>query len=440
MQTEDILRSIRKIPRASLRVMEVGKVVRVVGSLIEGHVPGARVGTLVQIEQSGEGVLAEIVGFRQDLVLMMPFSDIHGVSRGAFIWPTHRPARLGVGHGLLGRAIDPLGRPVDGGGPLVPAEQVPLGRTPPPVGARAPIQEPFETGVRAIDALLTSGRGQRVGLFAGAGVGKTVLIRQIAARARADVVVFGLIGERGCEVRDLLDSGAGDHTVVVVATSDRAPMERVQGAHAATAVAEYFRDQGKHVLLIIDSLTRYAMAYREIALAAGEPPATKGYPPSVFARLPQLLERVCPLVSGGSITAFYTVLVEGDDLSDPVADAARSLLDGHIVLSRSLAARGHFPAIDMLASASRVALQVTPPETQRAAQRARAYLAAFRDTEELRSLGAYTPGAHPEADQALEVGGRIRKWSTQGYDERSTLRQAVSSLELALDPKFKEIS
>src|SRR5262249_13862438 len=240
--------------------------------------------------------------------------------------------------------------------PAIAGEEVPLEVPAPPARLREGIHEPLETGVRVVDALLTCGRGQRVGIFAGAGVGKTVLIRQIASQCDADVTVFGLIGERGCEVHDLMAERAGK-SVLVVSTSDRSPLERTRGALAATAVAEYFRDRGANVLLIIDSLTRYAMALREIGLAAGEPPATKGYPPSVFAALPRLLERAAPLASGGSITGIYTVLVEGDDMADPVADSARSLLDGHIVLSRDLAARGHFPAVDVLASASRVQRQ-----------------------------------------------------------------------------------
>jgi flagellum-specific ATP synthase len=279
-----------------------------------------------------------------------------------------------------------------------------------------------------IDGLLTCGRGQRIGIFAGAGVGKTVLIRQIARQAQADVTVVGLIGERGVEVQDLLETHALANSVVVVATSDRSPMERTRGALAATAIAEHFRDQGKNVLLIVDSLTRYAMALREIGLAAGEPTATKGYPPSVFAALPRLLERAAPVAGGGAITAFYTVLVEGDDLSDPVADSARSLLDAHVVLSRDLAGRGNFPAVDVLASTSRVFSQVTTPAAQETAQRARTLLSVRREAEELRSLGAYHPGHNPVYDQAIAVGKKLDDWSRQKPDERSTYEETMSRL------------
>jgi FliI/YscN family ATPase len=311
----------------------------------------------------------------------------------------------------------------------------PLDAGPPQIAEGTRIHEKIDTGVRAIDGLLTCGRGQRVGLFAGAGVGKTQLIRQIAAQSQADVVVIGLIGERACEVRDMLEAGVGDRTVICAATSDRSPMERARGARAATAIAEFFRARGKHVLLVIDSLTRYAMALREIGLSAGEPPATKGYPPSVFAALPRLLERVSPLRRGGSITGFYTVLVEGDDLSDPVADSARSLLDGHIVLSRDLAARGHFPAIDVLASASRVSRQVTTQDSQRVVDRARAMLATKKEVDELRALGAYVPGANASYDEAFTIGGKILEWAKQSPNDRSNHEDAVVGLAKILEKK-----
>lgn len=321
----------------------------------------------------------------------------------------------------MGRVIDAFGRPLDG----KPAPTV-RGTAPliaPACGAfeRAPVSTPLETGIRAIDGLLTCGVGQRVGLFAGAGVGKTVLIAQIARQTKADVVVIGLVGERGREVREILGDQSRAGAIVVAATSDRSPMERARGALAATAIAEWFRDQGKSVLLVMDSLTRYAMALREIGLAAGEPPATKGYPPSVFASLPRLLERAAPLQHGGAITAFYTVLVEGDDLADPVADAARSLLDGHIVLSRDMAGRGYFPAIDVLASASRVADTVMGEEHLRLARRARQIFARRRDVEELRALGAYQPGVSSENDEALLLGDRLDKIMRQEPEERTSL-------------------
>ena len=410
-----------------------GRVGRISGLLIEATTPGVSVGDLVEIDRDGDRVLAEVVGFRDDRGLMMPFSEVRGVTPGAIVRPATSASSFPMANALLGRLVDPFGLPVDGGPPIEPAILWPLDRKAPPVELRARISERFETSVRAIDVLLACGRGQRVGLFAGAGVGKTVLIRQIATMSQADVTVIGLIGERGSEARDILDGGLGERTVGVVATSDRTPMERCRGARAATAVAEFFRDQGKNVLLILDSLTRYAMALREIGLAAGEPPATKGYPPSVFAALPQLLERAAPIRGGGSITAFYTVLVEGDDLADPIADSARSLLDGHIVLSRDLAARGHFPAIDVLASVSRVARQVMTADAQSLEQRARTVLSVKREVDELRSLGAYTAGTNPIYDDAVSTGSKIMEWSRQTPLEEANYNQSVTQLASILN-------
>lgn len=409
-------------------VVELGRVERVAGFIVHGRVRGVRIGSVVELEKDDGWVTGEVVGFRDDLVLIVPESHTKGIAPGAFIRLSANLPRLAVGTGLLGRIIDPFGQPLDGKPRPQLTHYAPLDAEPPPVHLRGAVGEPFETGVRVIDGLLTSGRGQRVGLFAGAGVGKTMLIRQIAGQSKVDAVVMGLIGERGIEARDLLESPPHPNTTIIVATSDRPPMERVRGALAATAVAEHFRDQGAHVLLVIDSLTRYAMALREIGLAAQEPPATKGYPPSVFARLPQLLERVGTLERGGAITGFFTVLVEGDDLSDPVADSARSLLDGHLVLSRELAARGHFPAIDVLASASRVAHKVTTPEQRAGAAKARAALATLREVEELRSLGAYVPGAQPELDREVDRAQRILAYCRQGTHERTSLSEALKSV------------
>jgi flagellum-specific ATP synthase len=429
MISERFLNRSLEAVRAQPKLVTLGRVARVTGLLVEAHVPSGRISDIVAIDRDGGSVQGEIVGFRDDLSLLIPLSDVRGIAPGALVRKTGLVADIPASDALLGRAIDPFGIPVDGGPPVLASGRVPVDRAAPAVSGRAQIKERFDTGVRAIDALLTCGRGQRVGLFAGAGVGKTILIRQIASQSSADIIVIGLIGERGCEVRDVLEGGIEKKTVVVSATSDRSPMERARGARAATALAEYFRDRGENVLLIVDSLTRYAMALREIGLASGEPPATKGYPPSVFAELPRLLERVAPSRAGGSITAFYTVLVEGDDLADPVADSARSLLDGHIVLSRNLAARGHFPAIDVLASASRVARQVTPVEVQAIADRARSILASKREVDELRSLGAYTPGTSPEHDEALVLGAAIAGWSRQKPHEVSTFQGAIATLK-----------
>jgi FliI/YscN family ATPase len=306
-----------------------------------------------------------------------------------------------------------------------------------PVDQRAEVDVRFDTGVRVIDGLLTCGRGQRVGIFAGAGCGKSVLVEQIAGQADADVIVVGLVGERGREVREMMSTARRSSMVIVAATSDRSPLERVRGALAATAIAEYFRDRGKNVLLVIDSLTRYAMALRELGLALGEPPATKGYPPSVFAAMPRLLERASPRSDGGAITAFYTVLVEGDDLSDPVADAARSLLDAHIVLDRELAGRGHCPAVDVLASASRVARRVAKPAIARLAIKSREYLARRRQATELQSLGAYTPGANASLDISLAVGDRIDTWARQAPYERTTYDDTVRELGAAIGEEIQ---
>lgn len=421
MLVADLVERANRVGQRMAPVLELGRVERVTGFILEGRVRGVRIGAMVQIEREHDWVPGEVVGFRDGRVLIVPESHTRGIAAGAFIRSAARAPTFPVGPELLGRVLDPFGTPIDGGGPLTTNAKAPVHADPPAVHARANVVEPLETGIRVIDGLLTCGRGQRVGLFAGAGVGKTMLIRQIAAQAQADVVVMGLIGERGIEARDLLSSPPHPHTVMVVATSDRPPMERVRGAQAATAVAEYFRERGKQVLLVVDSLTRYAMALREIGLAAQEPPATKGYPPSVFARLPQLLERVGPISCGGSITGFFTVLVEGDDLADPVADAARSLLDGHIVLSRELAGSGHFPAVDVLASASRVALKVTDKAQREAAAEARRALSTLVEVDELRALGAYTPGAQPELDRRMQEGLRVMKWGQQDSEERSDL-------------------
>lgn len=413
---------------ASIGAVRLGRVARSAGHVIEGWVEGVRVGSPVQVERHDDWVAGEVIGFNDDRVVIAPVSDTRGIRRGALIRPTGALPSVGVGPALLGRVIDAFGRPIDGGPSIPVVERVPLRATPPPVHARSRVLERFETGVRVIDALLPCGRGQRVGLFAGAGVGKTLLIRQIAAQCQADIVVMGLVGERGCEARDLLGLETQRSSVLIVATSDRPPMERIRGAQTAMAVAESFRRQGKHVLLVLDSLTRYAMGLREVGLAAEEIPATKGYPSSVFARLPQLLERVCPLAGGGSITGFFTVLVEGDDLADPVADAARALLDGHVVLSRRLASVGHFPAIDVLESASRVALSVCSPDELRLAALARTLLSEYSEAEELRSLGAYTQGQSEKYDRALERGPRLLEWSRQHHTVTARRDTDLSSL------------
>ena len=409
-----------------------GRVIRASGTILEAELPSVQVGDLVQVLGANGIVPAEVVGFRSGSGLLMPYSSIDGVRPGTRVRVKGLGAMVGVGPELIGRVVDPFGEPLDGKPRPHTLDLLPLERPAPAPHERRPIVEPFETGVRVVDGLLTAGRGQRVGLFAGAGVGKTVLIRQIATQAKADVKVIALIGERGCEVADVMHQFDLESSVLVVATSDRSPLERARGALAATAIAESFAQEGKDVLLVVDSLTRYAMARREVGLAAGELPATKGYPPSVFALLPQLLERVAPLRSGGSITGFYTVLVEGDDLSDPVADSARSLLDGHIVLSRDLAARGHFPAVDVLPSASRVMRQVCDDDALTLANQARSALAQRSEVEDLRRLGAYQPGQNAEFDRVMELGVRLDGWARQTPEEHSDRASALQSLASAL--------
>ncbi len=434
MLTAALLADAQKVAAAQLAPTTFGRVARVTGMLVEAHLHGARVGDLVEIERQesadhGGVVMAEVVGLRDALALAVPLSDLRGVAVGALVHRCKAGAELLVGDGLLGRVVDSFGKPIDGGPAIVGGARVPVEGGPPALSKRTRVEKRFDTGVRAIDGMLTLGRGQRVGIFAGAGVGKTVLLRQIVAQSSADITVFALIGERGIEVHDLLAGGALSKSVVVAATSDRSPLERARGALTATAIAEHFRDRGANVLLVVDSLTRYAMALREIGLAAGEPPATKGYPPSVFAALPKLLERVAPLERGGSITGVYTVLVEGDDLADPVADSARSLLDGHIVLSRDLAARGHFPAIDVLASTSRVQRAVIDGVSQQLVQKARTVMARRREAEDLRSLGAYVAGSNPAFDEALALAGPLDGWLRQASHETVDYATGMRSLQ-----------
>jgi flagellum-specific ATP synthase len=410
----------------------VGKVVEIAGTVVQIEMTGTSLGDIVELDSATGGVMCEVVGFRGSLLLAIPLQQARRIAPGATVRHLGALAALPTGDALIGRLIDPFGAPLDGGPPPACTARVPIDGRALPIEQRGEVEQRFDTGVRSIDGLLTCGRGQRIGIFAGAGCGKSVLVEQIASQADADVIVVGLVGERGREVRELMESPRRDRMVIVAATADRSPLERVRGALAATAIAEYFRDRGKNVLLVLDSLTRFAMALRELGLALGEPPATKGYPPSVFATMPRLLERVAPRAEGGAITGFYTVLVEGDDLSDPVADSARSLLDAHIVLSRDLAARGHFPAVDVLASASRVARRVSTPLMLHLATRVREQLARRRQAQELQALGAYTPGANPMLDTALALGDRIDTWSRQPPNERSSHDATVRGLAAAI--------
>jgi flagellum-specific ATP synthase len=415
-----------------------GRVVEIIGLVIESRGPAVSVGDVCLIEglRGGRRVQAEVVGFRGERVLLMPLGEISGVSAGASVAASGRPLRVPVGHELLGRVLDGLGRPIDDLGPTGAKRTRPLAAEPPNPLTRRRIAKPMATGIRSIDALLTCGQGQRIGVFSGSGVGKSILLGMIARNSDADLNVIALVGERGREVRDFIEKDLGVEglrkSVVVAVTSDQAALIRLKGALLATTIAEYFRDLGLNVMLMMDSLTRVAMAQREIGLAVGEPPATKGYPPSVFALLPRLLER-SGTSAVGSITGLYSVLVEGDDMSEPIADAARSILDGHIGLSRKLSTENHYPAVDVLESVSRVMIDVTAPEHRRTAARVREVLATYREAEDLINIGAYVKGSNPRIDFALEKIDVIRSFLRQGIDERTeyteTLRQLGALLE-----------
>jgi flagellum-specific ATP synthase len=418
-------------------VRETGTVLKVAGPLVESTGPSAAVGEICPIWSPGsdEPIVAEVVGFRDHRLLLMAYGSMDGLRSGAEVRSTGRPLLAPVGERLLGRVLDGLGRPIDSKGPLEGTVQVPVAVRPPHPLERELIREPLGTGIRSIDGLTTVGRGQRIGIFAGSGVGKSVLLGTIARRTDAEVIVVALVGERGREVREFLErdltaEGLG-RSVVVVATSDQPPLVRVKAALLATRIAEHFRDGGKHVLLMMDSLTRFAMAQREVGLLVGEPPTTKGYTPSCFAAMAQLLERA-GMSDRGSVTGLYTVLVEGDDLNDPVADAARSVLDGHIVLSRRLAVMNHYPAVDVLESVSRVMPEVALPGQMEAAARLREWLAAWRESEDLIQLGAYVAGTNPLTDRAIERRPEIVRFLRQASGEGTPLARTVSwMIELA---------
>ena len=408
------------------RFARFGRVTRVVGLVIEAAGVDVGLGELCRVTSLTEdrSILAEVVGFHERGVQLMPLGELDGLHPGSSVQPLGRSFGVDVGPGLLGRVLNGLGHPIDGKGKLDVAERMPLAAEPPNPLERQMVTEPFETGVRAIDGLLTMGRGQRVGIFSGSGVGKSTLLGMVARHAKADVNVIALLGERGREVRDFLEHSLGEEglarSVIVVATGDQAALVRARGALVATAIAEYFRDEGKQVLLMIDSVSRVAMAWREIGLAVGEPPTTKGYPPSVFANLPRLLERAGNGREGG-ITGIYTVLVDGDDFNEPVADAARSILDGHLVLTRKLATAGHFPAIDVLESKSRVRDQVVSREHRDSANMVQRLEASFRDKEDLILVGAYQKGSDPLVDTSIALREPVLTLLRQPPEESSDL-------------------
>jgi flagellum-specific ATP synthase len=410
-----------------------GRVRMVVGLLIESVGPAARIGEICQIRYSRTkpSLIAEVIGFRDERVLLMPLGDASGIQPGSEVIPTRQIASVAVGESLMGRVLDGIGEPVDGKPLPALTERYPLHWEAPAALERPPLRTPLSLGVRVLDALLTCALGQRIGIFSGSGVGKSTLMGMIARNTSADVNVIALIGERGREVREFIEGSLGEEglqrSVLVVATSDKPAIVRQRAALAATAIAEYFRNQGKDVLLMMDSLTRLAMAQREIGLAAGEPPAARGYTPSVFALMPSLLERA-GTSSAGSITGIYTVLVDADDMNDPIADTARAILDGHIVLSRTLSEKGHYPPVDVLASLSRVMPNVVSPEHLQAASEIRRLLAAYRDAEDLIQIGAYQKGSNPVVDQAVERIETLHAFLKQSRDESPSFEETAAQL------------
>ncbi|PLR97275.1 flagellar protein export ATPase FliI [Bacillus sp. T33-2] len=416
-----------------------GRVKRVVGLMVESQGPESSVGDVCYIHVGGRNkrmIRAEVVGFSGENVILMPYTTMSEIAPGSLVETTMKPLEVKVGQGLIGKVIDSLGMPLDdsalpGGLTSVPTEQ-----DPPNPLSRPPISEPIEVGVRMIDSLLTVGNGQRVGIFAGSGVGKSTLMGMIARNTTADLNVIGLIGERGREVREFIEKDLGpeglQRSIVVVSTSDQPALMRIKGAYTATAIAEYFRDKGLNVMLMMDSVTRVAMAQREVGLAVGEPPTTKGYTPSVFALLSRLLERT-GTNQFGSITSFYTVLVDGDDMNEPIADTVRGILDGHFVLDRSLANKGQYPAVNVLKSISRVMNNIVSPEHQKSAERLRDLLSTYIDSEDLINIGAYKRGSSPEIDEAISQYQQIISFLKQGTHDKVSMAESIQSLLQLID-------
>ena len=411
-----------------------GKVHRIVGLVVEASVARSSIGSMCEIVplQGEEPVPAEIVGYSDHRALLMPLGELRGLGPGSRVRVRKQQATISVGEAMLGRVLDGMARPLDQGPPLYLPDEIGLYSLPLGPMRREAISQPLDLGVRAINALLTCGIGQRMGIMAGSGVGKSVLLGMMARYAKADINVIALIGERGREVKEFIERDLGpaglQHSVIVAVTSDQSPLLRMRGAFVATAIAEYFSQKGKNVLLMMDSVTRFAMAMREIGLSIGEPPTTKGYTPSVFATLPKLLERAGNFQDQGSITGLYTVLVDGDDLTEPVADSVRSILDGHIVLSRSIAAKNHYPAIDVLLSTSRVMRDITTPRHRELAGKARSVMAVYRENEDLINIGAYAAGSSKKIDYAISRIDAINDFLTQGFDESATMEATMVAL------------
>ena len=412
-----------------------GKIVEVIGFLIKAYNPGLLVGSscLIMDPETKESIPGETVGFKGDHVLVMPFGDIRGIGPHSQVIPTSGQPFVQVGRGLLGRTIDAMGTPIDGLGDIMVEKKTPLYADPINPLLRRRIDRPLDVGVKAINGILTAGQGQRLAIIAGSGVGKSVLLGMMARNTTADVNVIALVGERGREVREFIEKDLGEEgikrSVIVAVTSDQSPLARLRGAYLATSIAEYFREEGQSVLLMMDSITRFAMAQREIGLAVGEPPTTKGYPPSVFSLLPKLLERAGNSESKGSLTGFYTVLVEADDINDPIGDAVRSIVDGHIQLDRAIAAQGHYPAIDVLRSKSRVMVDVASRSHQENANRLIQTLSVYKEAEDLINIGAYVKGSNPKIDYSIRKIDEINQFLQQKVEERFLLLEGEAKLE-----------
>ncbi|WP_412055953.1 flagellar protein export ATPase FliI [Bacillus haynesii] len=412
-----------------------GKVKQAVGLMIESKGPECSIGDVCKIYTKGDGpkaIKAEVVGFKDQNILLMPYLEAANIAPGSIVEATGESLRVKVGSGLIGQVVDAFGNPLDGSALPKGLAQVSTDQAPPNPMKRPPIREKMAVGVRSIDSLLTVGKGQRVGIFAGSGVGKSTLMGMIARETAADLNVIALVGERGREVREFIEKDLGEEglkrTIVVVATSDQPALMRLKAAYTATAIAEYFRDKGQNVMFMMDSVTRVAMAQREIGLATGEPPTTKGYTPSVFAILPKLLERT-GTTENGSITAFYTVLVDGDDMNEPIADTVRGILDGHIVLDRSLANKGQFPAVNILKSISRVMSNIAEKDHIRAANRFREMLSTYQNSEDLINIGAYKKGSSREIDEAIQFHPKLISFLKQEVDEAASLEESISLLK-----------
>jgi len=411
-------------------IVQKGVVTRVSGLLVESHGPNVSVGNMcwIKTRYKAQSKAAEVVGINDNKILLMPFEDTNGIGVGCEVETVGETLLVPVGENLLGRILDGFGRPIDNKGPINSDKNLYLHRTPPPALTRPRITKSLATGVRSIDSMVTCGEGQRIGIFSGSGVGKSILLGMIARGSEADVNVIALIGERGREVNEFIERNLGQEglkrSVIIVVTSDQAAVLRIRGAQVATTIAEYFRDQGKKVILMMDSITRFAMAQREIGLAIGEPPTTKGYTPSVFALLPRLLERA-GMSNKGSITGFYTVLVENDDMNDPVADTVRSILDGHIVLSRRLAEQNHYPSVDILQSVSRVMNDIIEENHLLASTKIRDILATYQEAEDLINIGAYVKGNNPRIDMAISHIEKIRIFLKQKQFEKANYQQTL---------------